>query len=461
MSAQANNSKRLTRYPSGSFKELLFLALPLVLSTLSANMLNICDRYFLSLYSQSAWKAVTAATNITYFLQIVFVMIALVSQGFIGYFKGSNQEKKIGPFVWQMIYFSIFSMIITYPLGVAGEYYLKGIESQQGAILYLRYLSAANFLFPLGSTLSAFYLGRGKTQLILCTNIVLQAINVGLDYILIFGYKPILSPMGIKGAALATIVSQALFCTILFISFAQKKYKIIYSTNNKNLNIDMLFECLKAGLPRALGRCTVIGSWVLGSYFLIQKGGDYFLVYSFGVTIFTFTSFFMDGISQALVTLASYNLGKTSEEILQKNLKNALLLLSFVLLILFIPLILLKKTTISIFVKSTPSSYATLQLEYCCIWLWISSFCSGINRIGMSFITASRDTVFYAVFVFGLWFTFSLPIYIGVNLFACTPVIIFICDSFNSLFNGIIFMIRFLKSPYKKIERISEYAATN
>ena len=91
-------------------------------------------------------------------------MIAFVSQGFVGHYKGAKQEKMIGPFIWQMIYFSFLSMLITYPLSLVGKLYLKGIELEHGALTYLSYLSAVNFLYPLGATLAAFYLGRGKTR---------------------------------------------------------------------------------------------------------------------------------------------------------------------------------------------------------------------------------------------------------------------------------------------------------
>ena len=446
-----DSSHRITKYPIGSLRELSFLSLPLMISTLSASLLGWCDRYFLSLYSIDAWKASTAATNLTFFFQIVLIMIAFVTQGFIGHYKGAKQEKMIGPFIWQMIYFSFLSMLITYPLSFVSELYLKGIKPEYEAILYFRYLSAANFLYPLGATLAAFYLGRGKTRVVFISNIMIQGTNILLDYLLIFGIKDLISPMGIKGAALATITSQTLYCLILFTLFLRKKYVSLYSTNNRAFNLPLLREGLKTGIPRALGRCMVVGAWIFASYFLIHKGGDYFLVYSFGVTLLGFFSFIVDGMGQALITLTSYSLGRNMDQIFQKILRTSLWFLAIVLVILGIPLLFMQETIIYLMIKTPLSPNTLLLLKDCCVWIWIGCFASGINRIGIGFLTASRDTIFYASCVTALWMTLCVPVYIGIELLSWTPNKLFMFDSINTLLTGGIFIYRFLKSPYRKL----------
>lgn len=442
---------RITKYPAGSLRELSSLSFPLIISTLSASFLGWCDRYFLSLYSIDAWKASTAATNLTFFFQITLIMIAFVTQGFIGHYKGAKQEKMIGPFIWQMIYFSLLSMLITYPLSLLSELYLRGIELESGALIYLRYLSIANFLYPLGATLAAFYLGRGKTRVVFISNLLIQGINILLDYFLIFGIKGFILPMGIKGAAIATIISQSLYCLILFILFLNKKHIERYAINNRGLNFPLLWEGLKTGIPRAFGRCMVVGAWVFASYFLIHKGGDYFLVYSFGVTVFGFLSFITDGMGQALITLTSYSLGANLDQIFHKILKTSFRFLIIVLVILGIPLLFMQETIIYFMIK-TPLEPSTLSLlKECCVWIWIGCFASGINRIGVGFLTASRDTIFYASCVTALWVTLCIPVYVGIELLSWTPTKLFMLDSINTSITGGIFIYRFLSSPYRKL----------
>lgn len=445
------SSSPITKHPAGSLRELSSLSFPLIISTLSASLLGWCDRYFLSLYSIDAWKASTAATNLTFFFQVALIMIAFVSQGFVGHYKGAKQEKMIGPFIWQMIYFSFLSMLITYPLSLVSELYLKGIELEHGALLYLRYLSAVNFLYPLGATLAAFYLGRGKTRVIFISNLLIQGTNILLDYLLIFGVKGFIAPLGIKGAALATIISQGLYCSILFSLFLNKKYINRYSTNERTLSLPLLWEGLKTGIPRALGRCMVVGAWIFASYFLIHKGGDYFLVYSFGVTVMGFLLFITDGMGQALITLTSYSLGASMDQIFHKIFRTSLWFLVIAIVILGIPLLLMQETIIYFLIKPPIAPNTLSLLKECCVWIWIGCFASGINRIGVGFLTASRDTIFYASCVTALWITLCIPVYVGIELLSWTPTKLFMLDSINTSLTGGIFIYRFLRSPYRKL----------
>ena len=259
------------------------------------------------------------------------------------------------------------------------------------------------------------------------------------------------APMGIKGAAIATIISQAIYCTILFSFFLQKKHISPYSTDMKQLNIPLLWEGLKTGLPRAFGRCMVVGAWIFASYFLIHKGGDYFLIYSFGVTLLGFLYFISDGMGQALITLTSYSLGANMDDVFHKILRTSFGFLGIVLLILAVPLLFMQETIIHFMIK-TPLSPATMDLlRECCIWVWVGCLASGVNRIGIGFMTASRDTLFYAICVSFLWITFSIPIFIGIRILGWSPTKIFMLDSINATLTGVILIYRFIRFPYRKL----------
>ncbi|MBF5059663.1 MATE family efflux transporter [Candidatus Neptunochlamydia vexilliferae] len=446
---ESKSSNSLTKYPIGSFKEFLALAIPLMLTSFSVSFLEFCDRYFLSLYSTEAWKACSAAMGLCFFFQVSFMMIAFISQGFIGHYKGSRQEKMIGPFTWQMIYFSICSIVITYPLSFLSLWYLKGID---GAILYFRYLAGANFLFPLGATLASFYLGRGRNKIIFLVTFVTHMINIVLDYLLILGVPGIIEPMGIHGAAIATITAQSVYCLILFLSFQKKKYIHRYGTHLKAFNMPLLWEGLKAGFPRTFGRSMVIGSWIVGSYFVIHHAEEGLLIHTFGVTLFLVFSFMAEGLGRALLTIASHALGaKLDHQIFFKILRTAFGVLIIIMTLLALPLIFAQDLLIRLFVNSAISPNALQVLEKCYFFIWISCLASGINRIGTSLITASRDTLFYAYSISFMWITLCIPTYLGIIKLGWPPYFFFLIDAANTSLFGILFILRFLRNPLRKI----------
>ena len=56
------------------------------------------------------------------------MVIAGMAQVFVGDLKGKGQQRLIGPYIWQMIWFSFFTMLLTYPLSKLAVNYLKGSE---------------------------------------------------------------------------------------------------------------------------------------------------------------------------------------------------------------------------------------------------------------------------------------------------------------------------------------------
>ena len=378
-------------------------------------------------------------------------MIALVGQAIIGHYKGAEKEERIGPFVWQMIYFSLLSMFLTYPLSFLTENYFIGSEVQEEALIYFRLLMGANFLYPLGASLASFFLGRGKSQTVLLVTITTQALNALLDYLLIFGVKGYISPMGIKGAAIATVIAQATYCLILFALFMKKKHIPLFNTRDKQFNLPLMWEGLKTGIPRAFGRSMVVGAWSVSSYLMIQKGGDFLLVHTFGVTVFIILTFIAEGMGQAIVTIVSHSLGKNLLDVFHKCLRSSLLFVLCSLLIVAIPLVLMQDSVIHFFVKEplSPSSYNLLRK--CCLIIWAGCFATGINRIGICMVTASRDTLFYAICASSQWVTATIPTLYGIGILGWSPLSFFVVDFINCLAIGTICILRFLKEPNRHL----------
>ncbi|MCB1109605.1 MAG: polysaccharide biosynthesis C-terminal domain-containing protein [Chlamydiia bacterium] len=442
---------QLTRHPVASLRELFTLAFPLILTTFSASLLNLTDRFLLSHFSQDAWKACCSAMNLLYLPQLGLIIIASISQAFVGHFKGARQDKMIGPFIWQMIYFSLSTILLTYPLILIGKLYLQDIEVEKDAKIYFQVLAIANFLYPLGATLASFYTGRGKNSIVLITNFSIQVLNIFLDILLIFGIQGVLPPQGVFGAAIATVISQSTYCVILFFLFRQKRHAPFFSTNTWKLNPPLLWQGLKTGIPRSLGRTIAVGAWTIATYFLIQKGGDYLLVHSFGLTIFVILSFINDGMGQALLTFNSHTLASNTSHHFRKSLRTSLYFTGITAIILAIPLLLFPEKIIAIFIKDPLSIQSQFYLKECCFWVWIAIIGSGINRIGASLITAARDTLFYACCLTLQWITLCIPVFIGIEKLGMSPSKFFLIEGVNTGLMGVIFIIRFFKEPYRQL----------
>lgn len=441
---------RLSKYPLASFRELVTLSVPLIFACLSASLLGLCDRLFLSHHSIEAWNAASTSGYIAFFFQMLCIVIAMISQTFIGQYLGANKPTKIGSIVWQMIWFSLLSMIITYPASFVAEYYFKGTEIESAALSYFRPLALCNFLFPLNAAISAFFIGRGKTRIILFSNLSIQLLNILLDYLLIFGVGSFIPPLGTFGASLATIISEATLCLILFMFFINPKYIPIYRTDKRRLNLKLFKEILKIGIPRALGRGMAISSWAFAAHILVQKGGDHLLVLTLGTSLFMIFTFVNEGMCQALTTIVSHILGANRENAIRRLIRSAFTLLSISMLILSLPLIFFREQIISLFITDPLLPSTLLLLKVTCSLIWVGCLANGINFITASLITASRDTFFYACMVSMNWITICIPVYFVIDYLSFPPFYFFLIDSINTVAFGIIYYLRFKRGMWKK-----------
>ncbi|NGX37369.1 MAG: hypothetical protein K1000chlam2_00523 [Chlamydiae bacterium] len=460
MAENSSSSSILTKYPSASLRELFTLSLPLILGLFSASFMGFCDRLFLSHYSIEAFEGSVSAGYLCLLFQLPIMRIATMSQVFVGLDYGSKNYQSIGPTVWQMIWLALFSILITFPPSqFFAPYFFEGSAVSHTANTYFSTMMVANFLFPLGTAISAYFIGQGRTRIIFLTTLLSHGLNVGLDYIFIFGIEGVFPSLGIFGAALATGISQAVFCVVLFMFFIRKKERTSYGTGIFHFNWNLFWPQLRIGLPRAIARMFILTAWVSCSRVMTMKGGDYLMVLSVGGTLILLFTFFNDGMLQGMITIASNLMGAKQYQKIWKLARSALISILVASALLSIPYLVFPEWTLS-FLVATPPSPQTLQiLKKSCIWLWLFFFCYGFSIIGISLVTASRDVGFYLISNIFVWLTSYVPVYIAMNFLNWTPDKLWLIMALDSLIYGTIFLLRSRKEKWKEIDPAPESEA--
>jgi MATE family multidrug resistance protein len=368
--------------------------------------------------------------------QVACFSVIVVGQAFVGLYHGANQAKNIGPCIWQLIWFSIFSMIFVLPLGFFSERILfqnTAIASSESHYFYL--LCGFNFLFPLGAAVSAFYLGRGITRLIVLLTIGTCLLNIGLDFILIFGWSLIPS-LGVTGAALGRVISQAVHCLVLLIFFLSRLNREVYGTDVWKFIPTLCWHYIRPGVIRGIAVFVALGDWVLISRFMSLKSEAHLLVFTMGSTIFYFFSFIGDGLMQTMVTMASNQMGKKEYSKVWIFYFSGLILIGFFAICLLFPFFIYPQTFIKCFNASPFYSQLTATFQQISPWLWLAVVAYAMNALAMGLIVAARDALFLLGFYCGFWMVSFVPIYLtmewlqwpadrfwlivmGTNLLAC------------------------------------------
>lgn len=194
--------------PAGG-REVLRVAAPLVVSTLSWTVMTFADRMMLSWYSGEAMAAAFSA-NIVWFAVLCFPLgVCSYANTFVAQYHGSEQPQRIGLVVWQAVWIALaFTPLLL--LAIPGADWLFGLagHSEEVSKLEIDYFRIICYAAPsmlLAQSIAAFFSGRGKTWVVMLVDTSADLVNIAFDYVMIFGYAGF-PEMGIAGAAWGTVI---------------------------------------------------------------------------------------------------------------------------------------------------------------------------------------------------------------------------------------------------------------
>ncbi|MEM8844715.1 MAG: MATE family efflux transporter [Pseudomonadota bacterium] len=240
----------------GGYREVLKIAVPLILSTGAWSILLFVDRMFLSWYSPEAIAAALPAGMASFALMCLFIGTAAYINTFVAQYYGAREESNIGSIVWQGIYLSVGSLILVVPAYLSADYFFsilghepKVIESE---VIYFKTLMYSALFFVLNNALSSFFSGMGKTLIVMWASLAITSINILLDYLLIFGVAGF-PEMGIRGAAVATniavIIGTIIFLLLIFTKERRDRYRTLSSWR---FNLSLFNRLIYFGFPNGL-----------------------------------------------------------------------------------------------------------------------------------------------------------------------------------------------------------------
>jgi MATE family multidrug resistance protein len=240
----------------GGYREVLQIAVPLILSTGAWSILLFVDRMFLSWHSPESIAAALPAGMASFAIACLFIGIAAYVNTFVAQYHGAKDELSIGSIVWQGIYLSITSLVIIVPAYLFAETLFENFGHQPevvaSEVIYFKTLMYSSAFFVLNNTLSSFFSGLGRTMIVMWVSVVITIVNIVLDYLFIFGFAGI-PEMGIRGAAIATniavIVGTLLFLILIMTKYNRERYRTLSSWKFKP---ELFSRLIYYGFPNGL-----------------------------------------------------------------------------------------------------------------------------------------------------------------------------------------------------------------
>ncbi len=415
------NRESLTKYPEGSLRELWHISMPLMISALASLMMIFVDLMFLSRYSLDSLNAAVNAGTLAWAFFGGIGMLTAMSGVFVSQYNGAKEYAKIGTPVWQMIWLALISIAFFLPLAlfVAPLIYSN---SPYGS-LQIQYFSTLMFFGPFYSLmtgLSGFYIGRGKTRVLILIAVLANAINVFLDWIFIFGIEGVFPEMGIKGAAIATSIGYIFQAIALLYLFLRKRNREQFGTSNYRFHLPTLKKCLRVGLPQSVFYMVEIIGFAVFYELMTSLGSLHITVSSICQSIMILLFFFLDGLNKGVTTIAGNLIGAKKLDYIKRLLKSALkmqVLFSAAILLFFV---IDTESILSLFFPNefsksglfaNHSNYKMLELSLFFSFFYLTF--EGIRWIYSGVLVAAGDTMFLLIAgSLSVWGMYILPVYL-------------------------------------------------
>ena len=435
---------------------LLFkLSVPAVVAQMINMLYNIVDRIYIGHMPGDGSLALTGVGVCMPIIMIVTAFAALVSSGgaprasiFMGKKDLDTAEKILGGcFALQVI----LSVILTVVLLVFNKSFLMAFGASENTIsyatAYMNIYAVGTIFVQLTLGMNAFITAQGNAKTGMMTVIIGAVCNIVLDPIFIYGFH-----LGVRGAAMATGISQTVSCIWAISFLCGKRTLLRLKPGNFLAGPKVVLPCIALGLATFImqGSESVISVCFNSS--LLKYGGDTAVgAMTILSSVMMFAMLPLQGLGQGAQPISSYNYGARNVDRVKKTFR-LLLICSFTYaVVLWAALELFPQVFAGIF-TSDPElrSYAARVLRIYCGAL----FMMGIQMAcQMTFVSMGKAVCSIIVAVVRKFVLLIPLIYIVPHLVADQTIGVYlaepVADFLAVTFTVILFTVQFKKALQK------------
>jgi MATE family multidrug resistance protein len=307
----------------GGYRELLRLALPLIITNSCWTLQLTIDRVFLGHYSTDAVAAVMPSMLEFWSPFALLQFTAAYGSTFVAQYLGAGRPRRVGPVVWQSLHFSIFGGLAfllllpaARPLAVLTGHppVIAGLEAT-----YFSCLCFAALPMLVTAATCGFFIGRGDNWTVLLINGTGLAVNAVLGYAWIFGAWGF-PEGGMAGAGWATVAGSTASSILGLILFLRPRFRKEFGVlDGWRLDLPLLRRLLRFGLPSGLQVACDIFAFTMFTVFVGQMGKAELTASSVAITLNMLGVLPALGISQAVAVLVGRRLGENRPDVAERS----------------------------------------------------------------------------------------------------------------------------------------------
>jgi MATE family multidrug resistance protein len=442
---------------------MLAIALPMVVSQASETAMIFVDRLFLSHLGTVPMSASMAGGLASFMMMTFFIGLIGYATALVAQFLGAGRKENCARVLTQ----TVFIALLAYPLILSCRplvhrlFAVTGIVSEQLALqqTYFDILLYGAVLVLLRTALASFFSGIGRTRVIMLSALMAMLVNIGANYVLIFGHFGV-PALGIRGAAIGTLLGS--FCALLVLLAAY-----LGRSNRREFGVTaalrfdgaVMKKLLRFGSPAGVELFLNLLAFTL----MILLFHSHSLATATAVTIvfnWDMVSFVpLIGIQIGVVSLVGRYLGAGRPEVAERVARSGLKMgwtYSSVLLVLFVvfpgPLVAIFAPASADPVFSQAAPLAVVMLRLAAFYVLADALmlvCSGVLR-------GAGDT-FWSMCISVAMHWLLLPVlYVTLKVLHLPPQTAWLAIIFMFLAFSVIFYLRYRSGKWKSLRVVGE-----
>lgn len=314
MGAKVEKNEKENQLGTKSIGKLLFeLALPAITAQIINVLYNMVDRMYIGHIPGIGANALTGVGVTMPLIMAISAFAALVSMGgapratiMMGKKDNESAETVLGNSATLLV---CIALVLTAVIGIWGRDILLLFGASENTIEYawdyMRIYAMGTLFVQLALGLNAFITAQGFARISMYTVLIGAICNIILDPIFIFALG-----MGVKGAALATIVSQAVSSIWVLRFLCSEKSTLRIRKRNLKIIPKIIIPCMALGVSPFIMTFTESILFVCFNSSLLKYGGDIAVgAMTILSSVMQFSMLPLQGLTQGAQPIMSYNFG--------------------------------------------------------------------------------------------------------------------------------------------------------
>ena len=421
------------------------LIVPMIIEQFLAILVGMSDSIMVATVGEHAVSGVSLVDNI--FILLIYLFAALATGGAVvmGQYLGQNKHEKANRAVNQLILFTaLFAICIMIGLYLARNLILHrvfgAIEANvmEASKTYLLIVSASIPFIALYNAGAAVFRTMGNSKVPMYLSMMMNAINVGGNAILIFGFG-----MGVAGAATSTLVSRVISAVAIILLLCSTEHLLhLERPFSFKLDFGMLKKIAYIGIPNGLEN----GMFQLGKIMVLS------MITGFGTAaiaanavsniIATFQVLPGMSVGMAVITVCSRCVGAGDYEAARYYTRKILKLVHILIIVFSVTTLVALPGIMHLYNLSDDAMTFTKQIIWyhgiCCMLIWPEAFTLPNTLRAASDVKFCMILSIISMWVFRIAFSYIIAVRMGMGVLG-----VWIAMTIDWAVRAVLFIIRY------------------